>query len=87
MFYALLRRIHRLGTVELDVTSWEPPPVDAGPPAFRALANELRIYCRSIKKVIFVYEFERTVVKVVDGVMKVDMGRETTPTETLWREV
>ncbi|THU80200.1 hypothetical protein K435DRAFT_768189 [Dendrothele bispora CBS 962.96] len=87
MFYALLRRMHRLTTVELDVTSWEPPPIDAGPSAFRALANELRIYCRGIKKVIFVYEFERTIVKVIDGVMRVEIGRETTPTDSLWREV
>jgi hypothetical protein len=86
MFYALLRRIHRLQSVELDVSSWDPPPIEAGPSAFRALANELRIYCRSVKRVIFVHDFDRTVVKVVGGTLRVELGREVTPTETLWRD-
>ncbi|KAH7913376.1 hypothetical protein BJ138DRAFT_1002510 [Hygrophoropsis aurantiaca] len=81
-FYGLLRRLSLLECIELDVTEWEPtPPIPAG---VRALASELRLYCPSVQRVIFVNDFERTVVSVVQGICALDCE---TNTENVWREI
>ncbi|KIJ61094.1 hypothetical protein HYDPIDRAFT_177168 [Hydnomerulius pinastri MD-312] len=65
-FYGLLRRLPYLQCVEVDVSEWEPPPpIPAG---VRALASELRLYCPSVERVIFVNDFERTVITAVHGI-------------------
>ena len=74
-------RLRRLHTIELEVSEWDPAPT---PQALRALASELRLYCSSIKCCIFVQDFERTVVRVVNGFCAIDYD---TVTENLWREV
>lgn len=75
-------RIRALHTVELEVSEWEPAPTR---PAMRALASELRLYCPSIKCFIFVQEFERTVVHVLNGFCAVDPDAEAS-IENIWRE-
>ncbi|KAH7927658.1 hypothetical protein BV22DRAFT_1103579 [Leucogyrophana mollusca] len=81
-FYGLLRRLSLLQCVELDVSEWEPtPPIPAG---VRALACELRLYCPSVQRVIFVNDFERTVISVVHGICVLDCD---TNTENVWREM
>jgi hypothetical protein len=82
-FYALLMQIPDLRCLEVDVTAWVPQPTLV-PNAVRALAGELRLYVPSVVSVVFVNEFERTVVRVVRGVgmVKVDVD-----TGVLWREV
>lgn len=77
----MLMRFRRLSTTEVEVSEWEPAP---GPHGLRALANELRLYCPSITCIVFVQDFERTVVNVVDGRCIVD---ETASAEHLWRDV
>ena len=47
-------QFRRLCCVELEVSAWNPSPVTLGPVAFRALANELRLYCPGVSKVVFV---------------------------------
>ncbi|KLO10098.1 hypothetical protein SCHPADRAFT_943134 [Schizopora paradoxa] len=80
-FFGLLRRLRKLQAVELEVTDWEPPP---SPQAMRALASELRLYCTTVQCVVFVADFERTMMRVVDGFFKVDYD---TNLDNLWREV
>ncbi|KAF9219150.1 hypothetical protein BS17DRAFT_798280 [Gyrodon lividus] len=80
-FYMSLRRLSFLECVEVDVSEWEPsPPVPAG---VRALAYELRLYCPSVERVIFVKDFERTVITAVDGICALDCD---TNIENIWRE-
>ncbi|EJC98347.1 uncharacterized protein FOMMEDRAFT_137000 [Fomitiporia mediterranea MF3/22] len=79
-FFGLLMRLKSLYTVELEVSEWEPAP---SPQAMRALASELRLYCPSIRCFVFVQEFERTVVRVVNGFCAVDPEANT---ENLWRD-
>ncbi|KIK93638.1 hypothetical protein PAXRUDRAFT_144643 [Paxillus rubicundulus Ve08.2h10] len=80
-FYGLLRRLSHLECIEVDVSEWEPsPPVPAG---VRALAYELRLYCPSVERVVFVNEFERTVITVVRGTCTLDFD---TNIENMWRE-
>ncbi|KIP07936.1 hypothetical protein PHLGIDRAFT_510813 [Phlebiopsis gigantea 11061_1 CR5-6] len=82
-FYARLMRFPRLRCVELEVSKWEPPPMT--PTALRALTYELRIYCSSISRVIFVYDFDRALMVVEpDGACVLDPDAAT---DTLWREV
>ena len=80
-FFGLLRRLRRLHTVELEVSDWEPQP---SPQALRALASELRLYCPSVTCVVFVQEFERTVVRVMNGRCAVDPDASA---DNLWRDV
>lgn len=75
-------RLPRLQCVELEVSEWEPPPM--APAALRALTYELRIYCPSITQVIFVYDFDRTVMKLVDNVCILDNDAAA---DTFWREI
>ncbi|KAJ6557005.1 hypothetical protein DFH09DRAFT_987128 [Mycena vulgaris] len=81
-FYGLLRRLRRLLCVELDVSSWRPAP--AAPSAMCALVKELRLYCPAVHTVIFVLDFERTVVSAVGGILSID--EEASP-EGFWREI
>ncbi|RPD56683.1 hypothetical protein L227DRAFT_508145 [Lentinus tigrinus ALCF2SS1-6] len=81
-FYAFLMRMPQLRCVEVDVSDWDPPPTHAA--ALRALTCELRLYCPSITTVVFVYDFERYLVKVVGGLAVYD---EDAVTENLWREI
>jgi len=67
--------------VEVEVSEWDPLPLS--PPAFRALANEMRLYSSTVTKVIFVHEFNRTVVTAVGGVCRVETDVSS---DFLWRE-
>ncbi|KAL5519700.1 hypothetical protein ACEPAG_1360 [Sanghuangporus baumii] len=79
-FFAMLMRLRSLHTIELEVSEWDPVPT---PQAMRALASELRLYCPSIKCFVFVREFERTVVRLINGRLAVDPEANI---ENLWRE-
>jgi hypothetical protein len=81
-FYTRLLRLPHLRCIELEVTEWEPPPMT--PAALRALTYELRIYCPLVNRVIYVYNFDRVVVKVVDGQCTLD---DEASAEGLWRDV
>lgn len=72
----------RLQCVELEVSDWDPAPMS--PAALRALTFELRIYCSSVTKVIFVYDFDRVVTRVTDNLCVLDAEAAV---ETLWREI
>lgn len=80
-FYGRLMRFPRLRCVEVEVSEWEPPPMT--PAALRALTYELRIYCPSIVQVVFVYDFDRAMMTVVEGNCVLDADAVT---ETLWRD-
>jgi hypothetical protein len=80
-FYGMLMRLPRLQCVEFEVSEWQPPPTSRG--ALRALASELRLYCPSVRCVVFVHEFERFVVRVREGMCVVDP--DAVP-DNLWRE-
>ncbi|KAG6829434.1 hypothetical protein H0H87_011418 [Tephrocybe sp. NHM501043] len=81
-FYGLLMRLPRVQCVEVDVSEWVPAP--ASPPAFRALVSEMRLYSPSITRVVFVNDFDRTVVTAVNGVCRIDSDVST---DILWRDV
>lgn len=81
VFYALLMRFPRLRCVELEVSHWQPMPDSFQ--AFRALAGELRLYCPKISIMIFVHDFERSVVRYLDGGYILD---ETAAPDLFWRE-
>ncbi|KAF8184223.1 hypothetical protein BJ912DRAFT_853209, partial [Pholiota molesta] len=80
-FYGLLMRFPKIQSVEFEVTEWDPPP--SSPAALRALAGELRLYSPSVLRIIFVQNFDRTVVTAVDGICRVDPEIST---DLLWRE-
>ncbi|KAG5642991.1 hypothetical protein DXG03_001807 [Asterophora parasitica] len=67
--------------VEVEVSEWVPAP--DSPAAFRALASEMRLYNPFVSRVVFVNDFNRTVVTAVDGVCKVDTDVNM---DFLWRE-
>jgi hypothetical protein len=85
-FYSLLRRLPSLGCIEVEITEWSPQPSTL--PAFRALGSEMRLYCPTVTRVVFLADFERTVLEFVDTggacVWKID--EEAVP-EEMWREV
>ncbi|KAJ6483275.1 hypothetical protein C8R45DRAFT_1054018 [Mycena sanguinolenta] len=82
-FYGLLMRLPHLRCIEVDVSAWSPPPSSS--PALRALAAELRLYCRDVETIVFVQEFERTVVTAGGtGVLKID---DDANPELFWREM
>ena len=60
----MLRGLPCVECVEVEVTDWDPPPTSYA--ALRAITNELRLYCRTVKKVVFVCDFERVVVTASD---------------------
>ncbi|KAI0775587.1 hypothetical protein BD413DRAFT_611104 [Trametes elegans] len=80
--YGHLMRLPQLRCIEVDVSDWDPPPTNG--PALRALTHELRLYCSSIASVVYVYEFERHLVKMERHVAVYD---EDAVTDNLWREV
>ncbi|KAH6907509.1 hypothetical protein BKA70DRAFT_1189502 [Coprinopsis sp. MPI-PUGE-AT-0042] len=87
-FYGLLMRLPLLQCVEVEVSSWEPPP--SSPAALRALASELRIYCPRLDTVVFVLDFDRTLVSKKRGTsswLVVDDDDDEYHAEDLWREV
>ena len=75
-------RLRRLQCIEVEVSEWDPPL--SSPSAFRALANELRLYCPNVTRVVFVDEFERTVVTAVGGICRMDPDVNF---EFLWRDI
>ncbi|KAF7296708.1 hypothetical protein HMN09_01079900 [Mycena chlorophos] len=85
-FYGILRRLPALICVELDVTAWTPSPSSF--PALRALAGELRLYCRGVDTITFVHGeyLDRTVVCVdsASGVLKIDRAADAA---SFWRRV
>ncbi|KIY52479.1 hypothetical protein FISHEDRAFT_35146 [Fistulina hepatica ATCC 64428] len=82
-FYASLMRLPYLQCVTLDVSHWTPAPGSVV--AFRALADEMRLYKPLIKTVIFVYgEFDRAVMTDDDGLFQLD---ELAGQDDLWREL
>ena len=74
-------RLRHLRAIELEVTDWDPAPQPTG---MRALASELRLYCPSVRFIVFVQDFERTVVRVQNGICNVDQFYNA---ESLWRDV
>ncbi|KAL9710855.1 hypothetical protein Ac2012v2_005396 [Leucoagaricus gongylophorus] len=80
-FYGLMMRLPRIQCVEVEVSDWVPAP--SSPPAFRALASEMRLYSPSVSRVVFVCNFDRTVMTAVGGVFRVDSGASC---ELLWKE-
>ncbi len=76
----MLMRLPRLDCIEVEVSGWQPVPSTLA--AFRALASELRLYCPTVVMVVFVHEFERTVITYMDGVYRID---EEIGPELLWR--
>ncbi|KAH8082463.1 hypothetical protein BXZ70DRAFT_901071 [Cristinia sonorae] len=81
-FYSSLMRLHKLQCIEVEVSDWDPAPTTPG--ALRALTLELRIYCPSITRVVFVQDFDRVVMKMEDNLCVVDGDVNT---DTLWREI
>ncbi|KAF8895805.1 hypothetical protein CPB85DRAFT_1229786 [Mucidula mucida] len=79
--YGLLMKFPRLQCIELEVSAWVPLPETF--PAFRALSAELRIYCPHIVKVVFVHNFERTLIVYSNAVYRTD---EDVSAELLWRD-
>lgn len=83
----MLRRLPFIECVEVEVTDWDPPPMSF--PALRAITNELRLYCRTVKKVVFVYDFDRLVITATDdgagrNVLEEENGGGA---DVIWREV
>ena len=82
----MLRGLPCIECVEVEVTDWDPPPVSF--PALRAITNELRLYCRTVKKVVVVYDLDRVVMTVSDDgadgcVLEEEHGGAT---DVIWRE-
>lgn len=56
-------------------------------PALRAITNELRLYCRSVKKVVFVYDFDRIVITASDdGASGCVLEEHSGAADVIWRE-
>ncbi|PPR06043.1 hypothetical protein CVT26_007489 [Gymnopilus dilepis] len=79
--YGRLMQFPKIQSIEFDVSEWQPPP--SSPPASRALAGELRLYNPSIQKVVFVHNFDRNAVTVMNGLIRADPDLNS---ELLWRE-
>lgn len=81
-----MRGLPHIECVEVEVTDWDPPPTSF--PALRAITNELRIYCRTVKRVVFVYDFDRVVITVSeDGVGGCVLEEENGgAADVIWRE-
>lgn len=76
-------RLRRLQCLEVEVSGWNPLPLTLT--AFRSLFRELRMYCPSVTKTIFVHDYERTVV-LYDTRRNVYELDEENSSDTLWRE-
>jgi len=71
----------------VEITEWDPPLMSFR--ASRAITNESRLYCRTIKKVVFVHDFDRIVITVSDDgtggrVLEEEHGGAPS---VIWREV
>ena len=75
-------QLPRMECVEIEVSDWVPAP--ASPVAFRALASEIRLYTPTVVRVVFVKDFDRTVVTTVNGICRVEPDVNT---DMLWREI
>lgn len=73
----------RLQCVELEISAWKLPSTLA---VFRSLASELRLYCPNIIKVVFVHDYERTVVVYSNALYRIDDVTDTA-LENFWREI
>ncbi|KAI8986256.1 hypothetical protein BD414DRAFT_416677, partial [Trametes punicea] len=80
-FYGYLIRLPQLRCIEVDVSEWDPPPTHAA--ALRALTHELRLYCPSVASVVFVYDFDRYLVRMEGHLAVYD---EDGVTDHIWRE-
>ncbi|KAJ3869118.1 hypothetical protein EV359DRAFT_30861 [Lentinula novae-zelandiae] len=99
LFYGLLMQLRYLCCVELEISGWNPSPTVVGPVAFRALGNELRLYCPGVVKIVFVSMNagegedigERTTVEWITGEGVARVEREVmngmSGTEGIWRDV
>lgn len=74
-------RFPKIQCLELQVSEWKPRP--SSPAALRALASEVRLYNPSIIQVIFVQDFNSSVVRAVNGICRLDTEVNT---NLLWRE-
>ncbi|CDO72274.1 hypothetical protein BN946_scf184970.g126 [Trametes cinnabarina] len=72
----------QLRCIEVDVSEWDPSPTH--PAALRALTLELRLYCPTVTSAVFVYDFERHVVKMEGHLAVYD---EDASADNIWREV
>lgn len=83
----MLRRLPCIECVEVEVTDWNPPPTSF--PALRAITNELRLYCRTVRKVVFVYDLDRVVITVTDDEAGGNVLEEENSgaADVIWREV
>lgn len=75
-------RLPRIQCVEVEVSEWLPPPATTA--ALRALASEMRLYSPTVTRVVFVHEFDRTVITAFDGVCRLDTDINI---DILWREI
>ena len=71
----MLMRLRHLRCLEVDVSEWDPAPTHFA--ALRALTFELLLYCPSVSTVVFVYEFERHLVKILLNVFGLDKVADT----------
>ena len=83
----MLRRLPCIECVEVEVTDWNPPPTSF--PALRAITNELRLYCRTVRKIVFVYDLDRVVITVTDDEAGGNVLEEENSgaADVIWREV
>jgi hypothetical protein len=72
-----------LHTLELELTHWNPPQTTYQ--QLKALSAELRLYCPNIERIIFVNDFERTVMGYKEGICRI-LGESEVSAELLWRE-
>lgn len=75
-------KLSKLQCIEVDVSDWHPAPMTF--PALRALTNEMRLYCPSILRVVFVYELDRVVMKIENS--RCILDEEWQNVDTIWRE-
>jgi len=75
-------RLPRIQCVEVEVSDWVPAP--SSPTAFRALASEMKLYTPSVSRIVFVCNFDRTVMTDVGGVFRVDNDANY---ELLWKQI
>lgn len=78
-------KLPKLECIEVEVSDWEPAPMTFA--ALRALTNELKLYCPSVLRVVFVYNFDRIVITAFNdgsGGCSLDEDLEA---DFIWREV
>lgn len=73
----------RLQCIELEISAWKLPSTLA---VFRSLASELRLYCPLIVKVVFVHDYERTVIVYSNALYRIEDVSDMV-SEKYWREI